>query len=208
MADAWDTRHRADTASPGLWDGCDWYYMRRENLVHSLPAHNPWSAKVGTPSRPYSFWTTGATLFKGKAEGKPHTGAAVVDAAEPGEGEVLRSEVAAGIGLLNLPVHRWDFRQHHTLPALVFSFHHDRTGRITQFHFDCGSMSLTMRQSRLLDFWSHEPTMDAYHMMRWMANRPIGDTEYGTAEDEAGDLGFWDASGANNGKLPVGIREV
>jgi hypothetical protein len=54
--------------------------------------------------------------------------------------------------------------------ALVFSFQHDRFGRITQFHFD--GESLVMRQSRLLDFRSDEPTTDAYHMIRWMANRP------------------------------------
>ena len=42
-----------------------------------------------------------------------------------------------------------------------------------QFHFD--GHFLVMRQSRLLDFRSDEPTTDAYHMMRWMDIRPTGD---------------------------------
>lgn len=33
-----------------------------------------------------------------------------------------------------------------------------------------------MRQSRLLDFWSDEATPVAYHMLRWMANRPMEET--------------------------------
>ncbi len=90
----------------------------------------------------------------------------------------------------------------------MFSFHHDRSGRITQFHFDSRSMSLTMRQSRLLDFRSDEPTSDVYHMIRWMANRPIGDTRHGATVAEEEELGFWDGSGANNGKLPVEMRRA
>lgn len=87
--------------------------------------------------------------------------------------------------------------------ALVFSFQHDRFGRITQFHFD--GRCLSMRQSRILDLWSHEPTTDAYHMIRWLANRPIGDTEYGTAAEEE-KLEFRDGHETSNGSLPVAVR--
>jgi hypothetical protein len=87
--------------------------------------------------------------------------------------------------------------------AVVFSFQHDRFGRITQFHFD--GRSLSMRQSRILDLWSHEPTTDAYHMIRWFANRPTGDTEYGIATEEE-TLEFRDGRETSNGSLPIRVR--
>ncbi|EAQ83826.1 hypothetical protein CHGG_10230 [Chaetomium globosum CBS 148.51] len=53
---------------------------------------------------------------------------------------------------------------------------HSKFGRVTQFHFD--GRSLVLRQSRLLNFRSDEPTVDAYHMIRWMANQPMGETRF------------------------------
>jgi len=67
-------------------------------------------------------------------------------------------------------------------------------------------MSLTMRQSRLLDFRSDEPTTDVYHMIRWMANRPIGETKHGAVMGEDEEFEFWDGSGTSDGKLPVRVR--
>ncbi|KAL2019252.1 hypothetical protein VTK56DRAFT_9796 [Thermocarpiscus australiensis] len=124
---------------------------------------------------------------------------------EANEGEVLRSEVAAAVGLLKHQFRRRDFLRHHTLPAIVFSFQHDRFGRITQFHFN--GRSLVMRQSRLLDFRSDEPTTDVYHMIRWMANRPIGDTKFGAVNaEQQEEPAFWNDHSTNGGKLPIAAR--
>jgi hypothetical protein len=63
-----------------------------------------------------------------------------------------------------------------------------------------------LRQSRLLDFRSDEPTTDAYHMIRWMANRPMGETRLQQlAAEEGEDAGPPDTD-KNHGKLPVGGR--
>jgi hypothetical protein len=35
-----------------------------------------------------------------------------------------------------------------------------------------------LRQSRQLDLRGPEPTDDAFLLLRWMANRPVGQTEY------------------------------
>jgi hypothetical protein len=159
-----------------------------------------------------------ACLLKDDAAEIPHIGGTVLDAAEAKEGEVLRSEVAAAVGLLNHQFRRGDFCHHHTLPVStiilsVLSPHlpptaqalwssgfkqllilnwmaiqghrlllHDRFGLVTQFHFD--GRSLVLRQSRLLDFRSDEPTTDAYHMIRWMANQPMGETRFRKAAEE------------------------
>jgi hypothetical protein len=63
-----------------------------------------------------------------------------------------------------------------------------------------------MRQSRLLDLRSDEPTADAYHMIRWIANRPIGDTEYGATTAGEERLGCGSDHDTNNGKLPIEVR--
>jgi hypothetical protein len=192
-------------------------------LESSLPAHDVWNARVpGNPPRHYTFHVNRALLLCGAAADKSHIGATVLDSTEPGDARVLRSEVAAAVGLLKHQFRRGDFHKHHTLPvsslpsflrrppincdnpqALVFSFQHDRFGRITQFHFD--GRSLSMRQSRILNLWSHEATTDAYHMIRWFANRPIGDTEYGTAAEEE-TVEFQGGHGTRKGSLPIDVR--
>jgi hypothetical protein len=63
-----------------------------------------------------------------------------------------------------------------------------------------------MRQSRLLDLKHDEPTTDAYHMMRWIANRPMGDTEYGSAGAGEEKLGYRDSHDTNDGRLPIEVR--
>lgn len=92
------------------------------------------------------------------------------------------------------------------LQALVFSFQHDRFGRVTQFHFD--GQSLMMRQSRLLDFRSDKPTTEAYHMIRWMANRPIGDTRLAARTEEKEISAVWGDRDADCGKLPIDVQGV
>ncbi len=90
------------------------------------------------------------------------------------------------------------------IQAIVFSFQHDRFGRVTQFHFD--GRSLVLRQSRLLDFRSDEPTTDAYHMIRWMANRPMGETRFRkAAEEELEEPGLRDVDKSSS-QLPVEVQ--
>ena len=81
-----------------------------------LPGHNP-CGRIGTPPRPYSFYVNTALFWKDADSDKPHVGASVVDSMEPGQTDVLRSEVAAAVGLLQQQVCRGDFRRHHTLPV-------------------------------------------------------------------------------------------
>jgi hypothetical protein len=73
--------------------------------------------RVGTPPRLYTFHVSKAFLIADPANDKPHIGGTVVDSAEPSEGDVLRSEVAAAVGLLKHQFRRGDFCQHHTLPV-------------------------------------------------------------------------------------------
>ena len=41
-----------------------------------------------------------------------------------------------------------------------------------------------LRQSRQLDLQGPEPTDDAFILLRWMTNRPVGETEYLDEEEE------------------------
>ncbi|AEO71618.1 uncharacterized protein THITE_2124243 [Thermothielavioides terrestris NRRL 8126] len=172
--------------------------------MNNLPGHFADFVRVGTPPRRYVYYAIGAFVIQDPSTELPHIGGAVIDSTEAGEGEVLRSEVAAAVGLLRHQFRRGDFCQNHTLPAIVFSFQHDRFGRVTQFHFD--GRSLILRQSRLLDFRSDEPTTDAYHMIRWLANRPIGETRFRqVAADETEENEVQDVDKAD-GKLPIPVR--
>ncbi|KAH6838485.1 hypothetical protein B0I37DRAFT_387003 [Chaetomium sp. MPI-CAGE-AT-0009] len=198
-----------ESPNMGVWDGSCWSYRACWNLEpdrwgnQALPLHHGWQ-RVGNPPRFYSFHVNRAFLLEDPSVDMPHIGGTVVDAAESGEGEVLRSEVAAAIALLKLQFRYGDFCRHHTLPAIVFSFQHDKLGRVSQFH--CHGKSLILRQSRLLNFRSDEPTIDAYHMLRWMANRPMGETRFPDAVDEpVEERGFRDRD-KDDGKLPVDVR--
>lgn len=51
-------------------------------------------------------------------------------------------------------------------------------------HFDSKARKLVLRQSRQLDLRGPEPTADAYLLVRWMANRPVGATDYVDEEEE------------------------
>lgn len=55
--------------------------------------------------------------------------------------------------------------------------------RITQAHFDAKLDKLVVRQSRILDLKGKRPTDDAYLLLRWMMNIPIGETEYKHEEE-------------------------
>jgi hypothetical protein len=47
--------------------------------------------------------------------------------------------------------------------------------------------SLVLRQSRQLDLRGPVPTDDAFLLLQWIANRPVGDTEYVNEEEELDD---------------------
>lgn len=73
--------------------------------------------RVCNPPRLYTFYVSRAFIVKDPSADMPHIGGAVVDAAEAGEGEVLRSEVVAAIDLLKLQFRSEHFCRHHTLPV-------------------------------------------------------------------------------------------
>lgn len=63
-----------------------------------------------------------------------------------------------------------------------------------------------LRQSRLLNFRSDEPTTDASHMVRWMANCPMGETRFpGVVGEEVEEQKLRDMD-RDDGKLPVDVR--
>ena len=68
-------------------------------------------------------------------------------------------------------------------------YYHDRGARLTQAHWD--GYRLVIRQSRPFDFCASEPTDDAYLLVRWLGNTPVGETAYPSHtcahEDEAAD---------------------
>ncbi|KAL2163984.1 hypothetical protein VTH06DRAFT_3197 [Thermothelomyces fergusii] len=171
-----------DTGNKGIWEGSEWSFVFARHLRPNptsgracLPMHDSFGPRIGNPPYHYAYHVNGLFWITDPSADLPHIGGTVCDSAEPREGEVLRSEVVAAIALLRLQFRITDIRRHRILPSIVFSFHHDRTGRVTQFRFD--GRSLVLRQSRLLDFRSDQPTTDAYHMIRWIANRPMGETK-------------------------------
>ncbi|KAK4121374.1 hypothetical protein N657DRAFT_635945 [Parathielavia appendiculata] len=75
---------------------------------------------------------------------------------------------------------------------------------ITQIHFD--GRSLVLRQSRLLNFRGNEPTADAYHMIRWMTNHPMGEIRFRKVADQEPEQTSVPDVDKSNGNLPVDMR--
>ncbi len=77
---------------------------------------------------------------------------------------------------------------------LVVTFQHETHARITQAHIDAKTNKIVIRQSRQLVLGGAEgqPPPDAYIVLRWLLNSPIGQTKYedkdlpGTDEGENG----------------------
>ena len=64
-----------------------------------------------------------------------------------------------------------------------------------------------MRQSRLLHFWSDEPTTDAYRMMRWLHTRAIGQTKFNTGVLQEQELREVQSDhDTNSGKMRIDVR--
>ncbi|KAK4033027.1 hypothetical protein C8A01DRAFT_50316 [Parachaetomium inaequale] len=111
-------------------------------------------------------------------ETKPHVCCCVGDSTEDPGDQVLRSDVDYAIALVSFRLRMGRHTGHHTKPGLIYTFERDEFARITQVHFDGKTNKLVLRQSRQLDLRGPEPTADAFLLLRWMANRPIGETEY------------------------------
>ncbi|KAK7702281.1 hypothetical protein SLS64_009859 [Diaporthe eres] len=90
---------------------------------------------------------------------KPHLGAVVCDSSRSTL-DTLASEVEAAITVLKFRFRRGDFTNFHTIPVIVYSFHHDESARITQAYWD--GNGLVIRHSRLLDLRGDQPTSDAW----------------------------------------------
>ncbi|KAH6641023.1 hypothetical protein F5144DRAFT_119979 [Chaetomium tenue] len=103
-----------------------------------------------------------------------------------GLGSMLRAEVASAIHCILYQLRHGSFVDHRILPVLVRTYYHDRGARITQAHWD--NNHLVIRQSRVLDFHAPEPTDDAYLLVRWIANTPIGETRYPSSACEDQEL--------------------
>lgn len=162
--------------------------------MFSLPSHEPAYAEAGNPPRSYRYYVNMAFLLNGEnCDDKPHIGGTVLEATESSEGvKWLPPWVCLNISP-------------NGMISICTTLYHGGFDWINQFHSD--GQALVLRQSRLLNFRSDEPTTDAYHMVRWMANWLVGDTWFAdlTAEEqEAARLpSRYDTDG---GGFPIEVR--
>lgn len=59
---------------------------------------------------------------------------------------------------------------------MLYTFQKDQYARITQAYYDPYVGKIILRQSRQLDLRGNKPTEDAWLLLRWMLNTPVGDT--------------------------------
>ncbi|KAM7197530.1 hypothetical protein V8F33_005496 [Rhypophila sp. PSN 637] len=134
----------------------------------------------------------------------PRIKGAVIQSHKARGDTLLRSELHSALHLLIHMLEHGLEDYHHTIPVLIYSFHHDKTARVTQFHFN--GEHLFFRQSRLLDLAADEPTEDAYLLLRWMASLPVGETTF-TALNELVESQTIDTDdGGEKGILPISPR--
>ncbi|KAL2168663.1 hypothetical protein VTG60DRAFT_6946 [Thermothelomyces hinnuleus] len=109
---------------------------------------------------------------------KPHVACFMTDSnVAPGD-QVLYSEVHYAVQLVRFRLEQGQHTGHHTKPGMLYALQRDQFARITQVHFDGKSNKLVLRRSRRLDLRGPEPPKDAYLLVCWVANRPVGQTEY------------------------------
>ncbi|KAK4140266.1 uncharacterized protein C8A04DRAFT_40056 [Dichotomopilus funicola] len=113
----------------------------------------------------------------------PHLGITVLNPIVAREGEMLECELKATAACLWAQTRSKQFTDHHTKPVLVFTFQSETHARITQSHMDAKTNKIIIRQSRQFELIGApgEPPADAYLLMRWLLNAPVGATKY---EDE------------------------
>ncbi|KAL2258504.1 hypothetical protein VTK26DRAFT_8169 [Humicola hyalothermophila] len=119
------------------------------------------------------------------AANKPHMAIMMYDASVAPEGKVLRSELDAAVTLIREQLRSGRFTDHHTKPVLVYTFQWETHARITQVHLDAKLNKLVVRQSRLLDVKGKEPPPDAYILLRWLLNSPVGPTKHEQIKEDA-----------------------
>ncbi len=122
----------------------------------------------------------------GLMHSQPHIAGVVVDCTETfgGAGQVLHSEVMCALSVLRHQVRHLTMTRHHTVPAPVVCVQHDSRARVTQAFLDVPTGRLVLRQSRVLELrGANGPTEDAFLLLRWMANTPVGDTAYPDAAE-------------------------
>ncbi|EAQ83360.1 predicted protein [Chaetomium globosum CBS 148.51] len=129
---------------------------------------------------------------------RPHVACLVADSMEASTtgGQALRSDVDYAIAMVLWQLSEGQHTNHHTKPALIYTLERDQHARITQAHFDSKRQKLVLRQSRHLDLSGPEPTPDAFLLLRWIACRPAGETEY---PEEGGDGGGEEGDGDRDG---------
>ncbi|KAL1865941.1 hypothetical protein VTK73DRAFT_4947 [Phialemonium thermophilum] len=126
------------------------------------------------------------SVFTARCEDRPHTAILMCDASVAPEDKMLLSELEASVALLRYQLAGGRFTDHHTKPVLVYTIQWETHGRITQAHYDAKINKLVIRQSRILNLSGLAPTSDAYILLRWMMNEPVGETEYKHSEPEEG----------------------
>lgn len=143
--------------------------------------------------------------FLTKDESKPHLACIIMETfASPDK--MLRSELHGAVALVKYQLATWDNKPcgdrpikpvsspRQQLPAplasrpasyldqadmfqvMLYTFQSDQYARITQAYFDRGMGKIVLRQSRQFDLRGPKPTDDAWLLLRWMLNTPVGDT--------------------------------
>ncbi|KAH6628830.1 hypothetical protein F5144DRAFT_604953 [Chaetomium tenue] len=130
----------------------------------------------------------------------------VLEPAVAPEGNLLWGEFSAIIALLESRIRMGQFTDHHTKPVLIFAFQRDTYARITQAHIDAKTNKIVIRQSRQFGLVGApgEPPADAYLLLRWLLNSPVGATKYKDEEllDEGAKKKGAEASGAEMSIAP------
>ncbi|EAQ89360.1 predicted protein [Chaetomium globosum CBS 148.51] len=122
------------------------------------------------------------------------------------EGKMLWSELDAAVTLLREQIRPGRFTDHHTKPALIYTFQWETHARLTKAHLDAKTNKTNIRQSRQLDLRGKEPPPDALLLLRWLLNTPVGATRY---EDEPVKGAAADDGDEDEGKpvVVVGVGE-
>lgn len=60
--------------------------------------------------------------------------------------------------------------------VLLYTFQMEDYARITEAYYDRDAGKIMLRQSRQLDLRGPKPTDDAWLLLRWVLNTPVGDT--------------------------------
>lgn len=68
------------------------------------------------------------------------------------------------------------FTQADMSQVMLYTFQTDQYARITEAYYNRDTGKILLRQSRQLDLRGTKPTDDAWLLMRWMLNTPVGDT--------------------------------